>query len=374
MRGFSLADFNFNKITKGPIVYQNNKTESFNNFEFNKPKTANMRRFSENEKLKKPTFITEGNNENKQNYSEKNNLKAFEIKLNKDKHLTVQNNNNRFETENKKLKTTENFFQRKNEDISVGDPRQEFKNNENSTHNNFSSRNNNEKSSNNFLSFQKNYAKEYERIIKTSHQDRRKTNIIDSREVNYKMLESDIFFFKNTDEEKKNFFKEKKVKPKTAIKKENPLDSDIFYLKNNEKSFAKIGEVSLLKDRQMKNYHNSQRSNSDWSPKKLNFKSFINHHSKEYDIITPDIYNKKNTKNTLITDANGNNPAKKLKGLSEFNDLARVGIPNPNKELVEAFKNNEKIFLKNDQMCNDFMNLYKQYGSICDKPFTKKII
>jgi len=265
------------------------------------------------------------------------------------------------------MNTAQNFF---NVNKNLNDNNNKSNNNYNNTSIvNINPKNNN----NNLFAFQEQCAKEYERIIKTSHQNRSSKNIICSREVNYKMLESDIFSLKNTDEEKKNFYKEKKNLPIVLNNKKdlNPLDSDIFLQKNNEKSIGKIGERSLLMNRDIKNYHPSQKSNSEWNPKKIDFKSYVNHHSCEYDIIKPDVYNKIYTKNYLFNEANGNNPAKKQKGLSEFNDLARVGIPNPNKEFVGAFKQNEKIFLKNENMCNDHIHLFRTYENLIRKPFHK---
>lgn len=229
---------------------------------------------------------------------------------------------------------------------------------------------------NNLLAFQAKCAKDYEIAIKTSHENIRKNYTASSRQIKYKMLESDIFFFRNTDEEKKNFLKENKNKSiqlnYTDKKPNNHLESDIFNIKNNQKSVGKIGEKSLLLNRNLKDYHNSQKSNSEWYPKNIDFKSYVNHHSCEYDIIKPNIVKKIYTRNILVDEASGNNPAKRQKGLSEFNDLSRIGLPNPNKEYIEAFKNNQKIFLKNENMCNDFLNLYKKYENIIEKPFQNK--
>ena len=144
--------------------------------------------------------------------------------------------------------------------------------------------------------------------------------------------------------------------------------------KNNEKSLGKIGEKHLLKNRNLKEYVPSQRSNSEWRSKKIDFNSYMNHHSCEYDIVKPEVERKIYTKNVIFLEANGKNPAKRQKGLSELIDLTRIGVPNPNREFVGAFQKNEKLFLKNDNMCNDFLNLYKGYDNMVGKPFTKEVI
>ena len=361
-------------MSKGPCIPIYNFTEPINLKEQKKPKTANLskniRRYSDNDHKQKENILTEENRKQSVNNST-NNFKNFESKLKINSKIS-NIKNERFDPELKRLNTADNIYKQNNKENKLKEIRKDIRSNViNNIPNNLNNKIDNNNNNNNIFAFQSQCAKEYERMIKTSHQNRRTSHIINSREVNYKMLESDIFFFKNTNEEKKNFYKEKKDFPSVnpCARKEDPLDSDIFMQKNNEKSIRKIGEKSLLTNRNLKEYHNSQKSNSEWSPKKLDFKSYVNHHSCEYDIVKPNVINKVYTKNTLLNDANGKNPAKRQKGLSEFNDLARIGMSNQNKELVGAFKNNEKIFLKNEQMCNDYLNLHKKYENIVNKPF-----
>ena len=75
--------------------------------------------------------------------------------------------------------------------------------------------------------------------------------------------------------------------------------------------------------------------------------SLINHESTYYDIFNAQM--KKNnfyTKNDIISFANGSDPSKKQKGLSEIVDLTRVGVPNLNKEFLKAYENDNSIFRK----------------------------
>lgn len=305
---------------------------------------------NENKKIK----INQSNKENK-------NFQNFEQKLKKNKA------ENKLLKEENKLKTSDNFYKSNKNKSEI------YRNINNSTANfNKKTDNNN----NNLLAFQEQCAKEYERMLKTFHQNRQTNNPINSREVNYKMLESDIFWLKNTDEEKKNFNKEKYNynTANTPQIRSFALDSDIFNIKNNENSIKKIGETSLLKNRKVKDYHPSQKSNSEWTLRQAEFSSYVNHHSCEYDIVKPQVNSKINTKEILCIESKGENPAKRQKGLSEFQDLLRIGMANPNKEFRAAFKNNEKIFLKNDNMCNDFLNLHYKYKNICERPFIKEKI
>ena len=75
--------------------------------------------------------------------------------------------------------------------------------------------------------------------------------------------------------------------------------------------------------------------------------SLINHESTYYDIFNAQM--KKNnfyTKNDIISFANGSDPSKKQKGLSEIVDLTRVGVANLNKEFLKAYENDNSIFRK----------------------------
>lgn len=381
-----MGDFNYNNLNKSPYIPSMNSNININT----DPKQVNLN------EIKKPQTAKSSNKNNfnnnvsgniitvEKNNNQINNLKTFESKI-KSSNLNTNNNNenspknktmrNKNSNDNNKIKN-ERFISK--EKIPVNKSENLYNNNKTP----YSNSNLTAKDiQNNFFAFQEQCAKQYERNIKTSHQNRSK-NTLNSREVNYKMLESDIFFFKNTNEEKKNIFKEKKNLP-IAIdsninnnnkKDSNPYDSDIFLLKNNEKSLKKIGEKFLFSNKGPKEYHCSQKSNSEWKPNKIEFKSFVNYHSCDYDIVKPEVAIKIHTRNEILKEANGVNPAKIQKGLCEFNDLGRISNPNPNREYVKAIQGNEKLFLKKNNMCSDFLNLYTEYSSLCEKPFHRNYI
>lgn len=245
----------------------------------------------------------------------------------------------------------------------------------------------------------RNHGLEHKRLIKNSLNERLKNpySIVDSKQVSKQMLRSDIFFqkdlsFKENYKINNNFEKfnsnlskasvNNKSLNQTAFNKNlfdtnKYHDSDIFSVKNNETSLNKIGEKYLLRDNSgviFKNSYNiTSRSNSDWVPENKII-SLINHESTNYDFINPLVKNKLCKKDDVITQSNPFNPNNIQKCIGEIIDLTRNGSPNPNKEYLKAYKNDNTVFRKRGQIAESFGNLHHEYKGICDKPYVKKLI
>lgn len=221
---------------------------------------------------------------------------------------------------------------------------------------------------------QKSCGLEYERLIKTSHDNRMKNMDIipNSKLIGQKMLDSDIFFLTEKNKTTENFSKlNNRINSSYKI---DYLDSDIFIMKNNEMSLKKIGEKNLFNEKKVENiYSTSSKSNSEWSPR-VTHKSLINHQSCEYDIFNSKIKKKTFTKNIICKEAQGINPAAFQNPVSGYVDKLRGGVKNVNKEYLKAFEKDEKIFFKKRENCSDFMDLFGQYQNLCDRPFVKKLI
>ncbi len=239
---------------------------------------------------------------------------------------------------------------------------------------------------------QKQGAKEYERIIKTSHDQRRegKQFIPNTRLISEKMLESDIFCLSsnNRAEEKMNLYGAANDPRQSSYKfysrnnemnkiiTKDYLNSDVFAQKNNEASQKKIGERYLKFNDNKYNkisYYPSAKSNSEWSPRSK-VKSFMNHNSTEYDLFNSNRKNPFFTREKIQCESNGVNPINRQKSISEFVDLTRNFVPNYNKEFVNAIGKDEMIFSKKQNLCVNFLDLHKEYNNLCDKPFIKKSV
>ena len=246
----------------------------------------------------------------------------------------------------------------------------------------------------------KNHGLEHQRLIKESIDQTIKNPhlIIYPKKISKEMFKSDIFFQKelsyredyklnnnfekfisNVNNEANKIHKNLNNTALNFYKTESHKyqDSDIFLLKNNETSVSKIDENHLLRENSSnlnKNKFNiTSRSNSEWVPKNK-ILSLMNHESTNYDFFNPQMKKNFYTKIDIFTFANGSNPNKIQKGISEMIDLSRVGAPNMNKEYLRAFENDKTIFRKRGNIGESFSNLHKEYRNICDNPFAKKLI
>jgi len=235
------------------------------------------------------------------------------------------------------------------------------------------------KNTNNAYEVHKNCAKDYERIIKTSHDQRREGTqfIPNPRLINQKMMESDIFFLSNIPQKKANLYGTSNIRLSTNNKIiiKDYLSSDVFVQKNNEASRKKIGEKYLYDDNKYKKigYHPCAKSNSEWSPRNQ-VKSFMNHNSCEYDLFNPYMKKVVFTKEKIQSEANNINPVNRQKSITEFVDLTRNFVPNHNKEFEKAIGKENRIFSKKRELCSNFLELHKEYYNICEKPFIKKFV
>lgn len=340
---------NFNKT----MDHNKNKLDSQKQ-EFSKTNNINSNNKAEinNSKSIYPIIITDNPQISQvEKLKNKSNLDRF-------KNIISENNKNRIILDNSSLKRikTAGDYQPKRSDL-------EFNKNINNK---------------NTFEIQNNCGKEYERIIKTSHDQRRLGNefIPNTRLINQKMLESDIFFFSNKVEDKSNLYHSRNVKSKSGNlipdSKQNYLESDVFNFSNNEASQKKIGEKYLFNDNKYKKigYHPSAKSNSEWSPKNY-VKSYMNYNSCDYDLFNP--YMKKTVfTKEKIKESSGINPIHRQKCITEFVDLTRNFVPNYNRDFVNAINKEERIFSKTRDLCGNLLELHKEYYNICTKPFKKK--
>ncbi len=226
----------------------------------------------------------------------------------------------------------------------------------------------------NVFEIEKKSGKDYDKMIKSIYLNKPSVNQTKniSRKVYQKALESDIFFSTNNNNLLHN---KNNMNNRLSYNNSfhNHLSSDVFGLKTDYNSKRKIGEKYLLTDNNIRetNYTNSE-SHSEWYPKS-NVKNYMNINSSNYDIINPFIKKDIYSKERVNTEAQGTNPIHKHKNITEFIDLTRNFNPNFNKGFEHALNKDKKIFFKKHDLCSDFMDLFGEYNSLCDKPFVKKI-
>jgi hypothetical protein len=207
------------------------------------------------------------------------------------------------------------------------------------------------------------------RLSKTSHSNRENSKTSSAREIKQTMDKSDIFFLNKNESRKENFaMKHDNFNQRNQTKNSN---SDIFMLKNDNDNLNKCGEKYLFKT--INNvYDTSTRSNSEWKDKNI-YDNLLNHSSRTYHMLNPDIKNISKTKQDIMNEATSYNPIYRQKSLCEFIDLNRVGVPNPNKAYLNAAKTSKNPFARNTNICAAYNDIYGGYRNLCDKPFDKNI-
>lgn len=198
------------------------------------------------------------------------------------------------------------------------------------------------------------------------------------KEMKKKTFGTDIFFLKQQEQLSSDISTNKSNIKMNNLKysyTQKFLQSDIFLLKNDEISRNKSGEKSLYKIRPTYKYTSSRESNSMWNTKNLNLMPpLLNHSSSEHHILNPSLKNISQTKEQIaekFKEMNiSRNLANKQKGLSEFIDLSRISAPNLNKDYLDMYSKDQKVFAKRNDICSDFNEMYgKGYSKLCDKPF-----
>jgi hypothetical protein len=209
------------------------------------------------------------------------------------------------------------------------------------------------------------------RISKTSQSQR---NFADNlpgqnvKEIKKKMQDSDVFFLKKTNAKVDNFNTLKdwyNNKDQTIYN-----DSDIFLRKDDALSRSKSGEKYFFKKKE-KLYDTTCKSNSEWIDKNL-YQTLLGHSSRDYHILNPGIKHISKTRQDIINDTATYNPIYRQKSLCEFIDLNRVGVPNPNKEFLKAFRTSKNAFCKNTNICANYLDIHREYRDLSDRPFVKK--
>lgn len=216
----------------------------------------------------------------------------------------------------------------------------------------------------------KNYNIQYINQLQANFQNRA-DNVKKCKELKEKMRESDPFFLKKkTDQNQEKFIKQRENYLNDS--KMNFYNSDIFQMKPFNLVTDKTIDKYIIANNNIRFYGSSNPSKSEWSPKnsKLNL---VNHTSVPYSIFNPEVKSFVKTKEEIAREYS-NSPAKKQKSLGEFADLVRVFSPNPNKEYLAALNTSNNVFYKNSNICANYQNLHRMYGSLCDKPFVKKMI
>lgn len=204
--------------------------------------------------------------------------------------------------------------------------------------------------------------KEHERQIKTANSRSENINTHTLvKEIKRKMLQSDIFFSNQAGEPNRK-----------QIKHNDYQTSDIFMKKNDKVNLNKNGEVYLQKNK-VSLFNSSSRSNSEWHPKN-SYPTLLNHCSTDYHILNPGVKHISKTKKDLDNSRNGCNPVFRQKSLCEFIDLTRVGVPNPNKEYLNALKKCPRGFGRDSNLCSSYYDIHSKYQGLCEKPFVKKFI
>ena len=217
------------------------------------------------------------------------------------------------------------------------------------------------------------HLRDYERQIKTAHSQRNQCGFpkcsnqpqmpfISVKEIKMKMFQSGIFSKDVPHEENK------KAKPHPA---NDYQASDIFMKKNDKVSLKKNGEVYLQKAK-VSLFNSSSRSNSEWHPKNSNA-TLLNHCSTDYHILNPGIKHISKTKEEINSVCSGFNPNLRQKSLCEFIDLTRVGVPNPNKEFLNAY-NITKGFGRDSNLCSTYLDIHSKYRGVSERPFVKNFL
>jgi hypothetical protein len=210
------------------------------------------------------------------------------------------------------------------------------------------------------------------RISKTSQSQRNFADNLPGQNVNEikkKMQHSDIFFFKNSIAREDNYDAFRQTYNNKSQTKYT--DSDIFLRKDDLFSRAKSGEKYMFKKID-KLYDTTSKSNSEWIDKNL-YNTLLGHSSRQYHILNPGVKHITKTRQEVINEADGlYNPICRQKSLCEFIDLNRVGVPNPNKEFLKAFKTSKNVFGRTSNVCAAYLDIHREYRDLSDRPFIKK--
>lgn len=398
---------NNNKLSNMTVyankIHRENPISKLEEFQEHTPNIIKFNKKENFESINKKNFNDdESINENKKNKSDKNIFSKSNVKFKK-----IDNHGLEYFKLNPKSNIKfENLINSK-----IQNDKKVMVNYDVNKANNYNNDNNvisHKAESKSFLVLLKNHGLQYNKIIMNSHVDGRQFHELGSNQklINKKMTDSDVFFLKENsynktiktnNNENINLNYDNLVKNynilNESIKKENfksenykkierhkYVNSDIFSLKNDQTSLNKIGEKYLFRENNSMinseefikaKFNSSSRSRSEWAPKN-NITSLMNHESTNYDFFNSKIKKRFLTKANITNMANGFNPNKIQKSISEILDLNRVGVPNSNKVYVKAFEDDKNVFKRKNNVCQDFSNLYKKYQNLCEKPFVIK--
>ena len=271
--------------------------------------------------------------------------------------------NETFEKDNQAFKTSTGFYKTKEERLphmQESEMKRGITTPMNSSHQNIHSlQGNNIKEIN----------EEYVRRIYTSHANRQESHR-KAKDIKDKMRASDPFFQKGTDVSNEGFVKQRERN--LVSSKPNYYRSDIFNSKEFDLFKDKSIDKFIIANPIAKGFTSTSPSRSEWSPKNSKINLF-NHTSVPYSVLNSNMKSFVKTKEEIYQDHNGS-PANRQKALCEFIDLARVSTANPNKEYLNAFNSSSRAFHKSSNICSNYQDLHRMYGSLCERPFVKKIV
>lgn len=161
------------------------------------------------------------------------------------------------------------------------------------------------------------------------------------------------------------------------IRKTSKLGNNPICLSHSGNTITKDKDPSILNtsiqnqgNPVKKNFNSNTKSNSEWEMR-TNIKSMSNHSSIEYNPVIPSRPNSSYTRKGIQVEF-GENCFGRQKQIGEFIELTRIDCQNGLKVYNDYLSNNKNGFMKSKEICMSFNDLYGKYGSLVDKPFSRK--
>ena len=149
--------------------------------------------------------------------------------------------------------------------------------------------------------------------------------------------------------------------------------SDIFNLKEDEIFKKKSGEKNLFKQRNktegniLDKVYMTNKSNSNWAPKKPKKLNHIGYSSEEFNIIVPNCKSTSKTKKEIENFLKCNN---RVKSMSEFIDLCRVSATNKSENYEKLMNQTSTCFRKKNGIGADYLNMFSTYKDAIPRAFS----
>jgi hypothetical protein len=149
--------------------------------------------------------------------------------------------------------------------------------------------------------------------------------------------------------------------------------SDIFNLKEDEIFKKKSGEKSLFKQRNntegniLEQVYMTNKSNSNWAPKKPKKLNHVGYTSVDFNIIVPNSKSTSKTKKEIENVFKCNN---RVKSMSEFIDLCRVSATNKSENYEKIMNKTSTCFRKRNGIGADYLNMFNSYKQSIPRAFS----